>query len=279
LSLYRTAAYRSCFTVRDSSSCSTWLPQTLAVDLRPTPAAEFPNDNPALHHGARWVCLRTRGASRAVWRWADDSAPRARALSSSAISSSPEAASTAASPWPPSPFALVPPEPRPAQPPRPEPEESLPLVLDIDASRIVLPQRVADVPPPPAFVFRPFRRTRPEVAVDPEHPVSVARMLDVSSSETGRVQVRRGSRVDVAPCIGLLPSAPQLAPGLTFVASAVSAVSESEPAPRIEPERRRSRRAAPARRGPITSSSGEELEQAILELESAFGERVALAAP
>ncbi|MET0412721.1 MAG: hypothetical protein ABW217_15565 [Polyangiaceae bacterium] len=265
--------------MRDSSYCSAWLPQTLAVDLRPTPAAEFPNDNPALHHGARWVCLRTRGASRAVWRWAGDSSPHTRAVSSSAESASAAPSGAADSAWPPSPFALAPPDPLPEQPPRPEPEESLPLVLDIDPSRIVLPQRVADLPPPPAFVFRPFRRTRPEVTVDPERPVSVARMLDVSSSEAGRTQVRRGSRVDVAPCIGLQPSAPPVAPALTFVASEVSEVSETEPAPRIEPERRRSRRAAPARRGPITSSSGEELEQAILELESAFGERVALAAP
>lgn len=183
------------------------------------------------------------------------------------------------SPWPPSPFALVPPEPAPAPLPRPEPtepEESLPLVLEIDPTRIVLPQRVANVPPPPAFVFRPFRRTRPEVTLDPERPVGVARMLDVSSRETGRTQVRRGSRVDVAPCIELRSSAPAVAPLLAVVESTVS---ETEAAPRVDVERRRSRRAAPARRGPITSSTGEELEQAILELESAFGERVALAAP
>ena len=101
-------------------------------------------------------------------------------------------------------------------------------------------------------------------------------MLDVSSRETGRMQVRRGSRVDVAPCIELKSSAPAVVPVLVVVESVVS---ETEAAPRVETERRRSRRAAPARRGPIMSSTGEELEQAILELESAFGERVALAAP
>lgn len=163
----------------------------------------------------------------------------------------------------------------PEPPPRLEPEEQLPLVLDIDPTRISLPQRVADVPPPPAFVFRPFRRSRPEVSVDPAQPVSVAPVRDVSSNEVGRSQVRRGSRVDVAPCIALQSSAPPVAPSLAVVSSEAAG---SEPAPRFEPERRRSRRAAPARRGAI-SSSGDELEQAILDLESAFGERVALAAP
>lgn len=251
--------------MRDSSSCSSWLLQTPPVDLRPTPAAEFPNDNPALHHGARWVCLRTRGASRAVWRWAEDRSPGA----------STAAPSVSESPWPPAPFALAPPDPPPERLPHPEPDESLPLVMDIDPTRLVLPQRVADVPPPPAFVYRPFRRSRPRVTVDPEQPVSTGRVLDVSSGERGRAQVRRGSRVDVAPCIALESNAPAVAPLLCLVSEA----SEAEPAPRVESERRRARRASPARRGPITSTSGEELEQAILELESAFGERVALAAP
>jgi len=214
------------------------------------------------------VCLRTRGASRAVWRWASDALPHASAAPPSLVESA----------WPPAPFALAPPDPLPEPPPRVEPEEQLPRVLDIDPSRISLPQRVADVPPPPAFVFRPFRRSRPEVSVDPAQPVSVAPVHDVSSNEVGRSQVRRGSRVDVAPCIALQSSAPPVAPLLAVVSSEVSEAAESEPAPRFEPERRRSRRSAPVRRGAI-SSSGDELEQAILDLESAFGERVALAAP
>ena len=101
-------------------------------------------------------------------------------------------------------------------------------------------------------------------------------MLDVSSRETGRMQVRRGSRVDVAPCIELKSSAPAVVPVLVVVESVVSA---SEAAPLLDPYGRLTLPAAPARRGPIMSSTGEELEQAILELESAFGERGALAAP
>jgi hypothetical protein len=253
--------------VRDSSSCISWQPQTSAVELRPTPAAEFPNDNPDLHQGARWVCLRTRGASRAVWRWAGEGLQRP---------SAPPPSPPAESAWPPSPFALAPADPLPQPPPRPEPEECLPRVLDFDTSLLVLPQRVADVPPPPAFVYRPFRRTRPQVSVDPEHPVSVAHVQEVSSREVGRTQVRRGSRVDVAPCIALESSAPPVAPVLARIEPELS---ESDAAPRVDVERRRSRRATPARRGPITSSTSGELEQAIRELETAFGERVALAGP
>ena len=34
----------------------------------PAGAAEFPNDNPSLHDGARWVCPDTVGATRAIVR-------------------------------------------------------------------------------------------------------------------------------------------------------------------------------------------------------------------
>jgi hypothetical protein len=237
------------------------LQQTPAVDHRPAPAAEFPNDNPELHRGARWLCLRTRGASRAVWRWA------AEGPAAAPQPAPPE------SPWPPAPFPLAPRE-EPARARAFEPDPSLPFVMDIDPSRIVLNRRVDDIPPPPEFVFRAFRRSRPTVSVDPDQPVSVGRVQDVSSGDVGSRQVRRGSRVDVAPCIALVePGATPTAPSLTLVAS---------DARRAEPEQpRRSRRSAPVRRGIVSSpvSDPEQLEQAIRELESAFGERVALGAP
>jgi hypothetical protein len=248
--------------VRDSLSCLPWLPRTLAVDHRPTPAAEFPNDNPDLHQGARWVCLRTRGASRAVWRWAGEGV--AVAMPEPLPALSPSA-------WPPAPFPPAPPDVLPLASLKLEPDPSLPFVMDIDPSRIVLCQRVADVPPPPAFVFRAFRPSRPPVSVDPERPVSVARQLDVSSTESALRQVRRGSRVDVAPCLPVEGEATLAVPTLTLVAA---------DAKRADPDRPRSRRSLPVRRGLISSPvpEADELHQAIRELESAFGERVAVAA-
>ena len=41
---------------------------TLRAPFVPAPCAEFPNDNPALHHGASWVCLAPLGPLRAVVR-------------------------------------------------------------------------------------------------------------------------------------------------------------------------------------------------------------------
>jgi hypothetical protein len=201
-----------------------------------------------------------------VWRWAEASA------SSSLREPAPlPATAPSESPWPPAPFALVPPEPLPVASYTLEPDPSMPFVMDIDPSRVLLRQRRDDIPPPPAFVFRAFRRSRPEVQSDPEHPVIVGQTVDVSSSESSRQQVRRGSRVDVAPCLAVGTSAALAPPVLTLVTT--------EPSVRSDPERPRSRRTATARRGPISSPlpDGDELHQAIRELESAFGERVALA--
>jgi hypothetical protein len=110
------------------------------------------------------------------------------------------------------PFALdpdAPPSSRPAAlplvthvPPPAMPELRGPLQLDL--SRIVLPHRVANVPPPPAFVFQPFASSRRAAvarviaaASPPLAPLGY-RVVDRRNADR---RVLRGWRVDVAPCL------------------------------------------------------------------------------
>lgn len=100
-------------------------------------SSEFPNDNPLLSRGVRWVCQGTLGVARAVVR------------SGGERTSQPL----------PSPEPLA--EPEPARSP------SFEGPLDIDPGRVVLRQRELNVPPPPDFVFEPFRCEAPRQAAEP----------------------------------------------------------------------------------------------------------------
>jgi hypothetical protein len=73
-----------------------------------------------------------------------------------------------------------------------------PLQLDLD--RIVLLHRVADVPPPPEFVYRPFVSSRSRVAAAVAAPIDPQPCCVVDEREQWR-RVARGFFVDVAPCV------------------------------------------------------------------------------
>lgn len=128
----------------------------------PAGAAEFPNDNPSLHDGARWVCPDTIGESRAI--------VRARA-SGGAI---PVVAADLA--------PLL--ERAAAEPARQRRYEG---PLDLDLGRILLVHRVENIPPPPDFIFTPFVSSRRCVAttmdVDTSRVCSSGAVSDVASTE------------------------------------------------------------------------------------------------
>jgi hypothetical protein len=138
-------------------------------------ASEFPNDNPALHQGARWVCLRPRGPARALLR----------PLASAASEASPPHVEA----------------PRAAPPlPTAAPERCYEGPLQLDLGRIVLLHRVENIPPPPDFIFRPFVASRVKLAPPSPLPIDPRPCRIVDEREAGR-RVDRGSCVDVAPCI------------------------------------------------------------------------------
>lgn len=147
----------------------------MTASFTPAGAAEFPNDNPALHRGVRWVCAAGRGPARAVWRA--------------------------------HPSAL----PEPEAPPRPQaPAATEPVVrhndgpLELDLGRIVLLHRVEDVPPPPDFIYRPFVSSRTRAAPAPASPRPIhPRPCRVVDARQARLRVQRGWRVDVAPCLDI----------------------------------------------------------------------------
>jgi len=179
----------------------------VTASFTPAGAAEFPNDNPALHQGARWVCGATRGPARALWRasgvGAEPSATPAREApsSSAAHGASPPA----------------------SEPPCAPIERGLDGPLQLDLHRIVLCHRVEDVPPPPDFVYRPLVSTRARAAppLSPEPPAVTApptepqpieprpieprpiepRPCRVVDTRQACQRVQRGWRVDVAPCV------------------------------------------------------------------------------
>jgi hypothetical protein len=160
----------------------------VTASFTPAGAAEFPNDNPALHRGVRWVCEAGRGRARAVWRAPSEgvAAPSADAPigAGARLHSGAEA-----SPQPPPPAAP------------PARRCDGPLQLDLD--RIVLPHRVEDVPPPPEFIYTPFVSSRgvsaPAPSPRPIHP----RPCRVVDARLARLRVQRGWRVDVAPCVDI----------------------------------------------------------------------------
>jgi hypothetical protein len=138
-------------------------------------ASEFPNDNPALHRGARWVCLLPRGPARALLR--PSAGADVRSLEG-----------------PEEPPHAVP------QPAAVAPERRFEGPLELDLGRIVLPHRVENIPPPPDFIFRPFVAARAKLGPPSALPIDPRPCRVVDEREAGR-RVDRGSCVDVAPCI------------------------------------------------------------------------------
>lgn len=241
-------------------------------------ASEFPNDNPRLHAGARWVCRATSGAPRAVLRYDAATAPAplsgARRPTDEAqegpSSAAPEsgvvtrtATKTRRFPWATSA--------RPAlQVPTRGTEEYAAAVeralrfkgpMDLALDSIVIPHRVEDIPPPPAFIYEAVlahaerelqRVTAARLAAEARARAAIvpARCHTVGAHRAAQ-RVERAWRVDIAPC---LP-----------VDGAPAQVEPAAEAP--QPERRR-------RRGnPSELPMLKDLSRAIAELEAAFGER------
>jgi hypothetical protein len=161
-----------------------------------TDCAEFPNDNPDLHRGARWVCRDLRGPVRAVRR----ARPGAEGFVEPVEALGSPAAEDASPPVLPSTggalLAAL------AEPPRAERVYAGPLELDL--GRIVLLHRVEDVPPPPDFIFRPFVSSLRRAALSPglasTRPIEPRPCRVVDEREACQ-RVARGPRVDVAPCV------------------------------------------------------------------------------
>jgi hypothetical protein len=184
----------------------------VTAPFQPAGAAEFPNDNPSLHDGARWVCPDTVGPTRAIVR------PRALGGAVSVVAAEPAAHAAAPEPAPPVELAA------PLEPAPPERRYQGPLELDL--GRIVLVHRVENIPPPPDFIFRPFVRSpRREVSLGeavvaaladpsaasllPPAPIEPRPCRSVDERDAGR-RIERGWRVDVAPCLSIGTSAEAL---------------------------------------------------------------------
>lgn len=285
----------------------------------PSSASEFPNDNPELHEGARWVCTLPVGPAKAVLR---ASAALTRALSArpepTKPTESPEspesqwrpvlppvrclepvvargaplaANDSLAGPVPREPFRLEPGASAPAPPatatvPAPAsatPASATPLPpgpLELDLSRIVLPHRVADVPPPPAFIFRPLpssRRAAAALALAQATPPLTPLGYQVIDQRDASCRVQRRWRVDVAPCLAVaaelnvsaasaLPSV--VAAELTLVAvPAPDAPPMPEPLPEQGPASGLRRK--PASESPPEASSKKQRRRAVRVASSA----------
>ncbi len=164
----------------------------VTASYSPASAAEFPNDNPALHQGARWVCPATRGPARAVLR------PTSASLVASTSTSPSVPARSVASPPAPDllPAAAV------MAPAAVERRYEGPLQLDL--GRIVLLNRVENVPPPPEFVLRPFVSSRARSAEGDAQPRPIdPRPCRIVDDREACRRVERGWRVDVAPCLNV----------------------------------------------------------------------------
>ncbi len=230
------------------------VPFQLAVSARflPVDAAEFPNDNPSLHHGARWICRSTVGAARALLRPSAGAEPSraervrvpARVVPGEAVAKPVPVARQLTGP------------------------------IELDLGRIVLLHRVENVPPPPDFIFQPFVRTEPaqrpalpdaplalatgpsglEPTVVPEtQPIEPVACQIVDRRDAAR-RVNRGWRVDIAPCLS---------------------IGSGPPLPSAPPE---TARRATRRRGSAVARSltplpdSDEVSRAISELEAAFAQ-------
>lgn len=210
---------------------------TVYAAYQPTCANEFPNDNPALHRGARWVCRGPLGAPRALLQTPAGPLSRSQPASEALPGQAPELAPPAEPAAPVSTASLevasLEVEPERA---RVELAARLAGPLQLDLTRIVLPHRVANIPPPPEFVFRPFRSSqrRSAEAAAPPLPLLGYRVVD---AQAGAHRVERRWRVDRAPCLGVdderravQPLDSALSGGAAEVSatSAVSSVAELE---------------------------------------------------
>src|SRR5690606_2439423 len=86
-----------------------------------------------------------------------------------------------------------------ARAPMPVADPELPFVMDIDPTRVVLPQRVEDVPPPPPFIFKPLKRAAPGPKLF--GTVTIVVTEEGVTNCRSKALVRRGLRVDVARCL------------------------------------------------------------------------------
>ena len=201
----------------------------------PTRANEFPNDNPALHEGARWICRGPLEAPRALLQ-----APPALPSRVERAAELPAQAARAAVPEE-RPAASVPSSPSTARvATRPE-ERALSAAelaarcagpLQLDLTRIVLPHRVADIPPPPDFIFRPLAapRSAASIALGRFEPSAAPpltllgyRVIDARAA-TSRVE--RRWRIDIAPCVQVEAAPPPLAPPIELSPPALAAANE-----------------------------------------------------
>jgi hypothetical protein len=232
------------------------VPFQLAVSARflPVDAAEFPNDNPSLHRGARWICRSTVGAARAVLRPSPGAEPSVPPLVRATARVEAVPAEAAA---------------------KPEPvARQLTGPIELDLGRIVLLHRVENIPPPPDFIFQPFVPTGPAprpappdasralatepsglepMAVSGAQPIEPVACQIVDRRDAAR-RVNRGWRVDIAPCLSIGSGAPL-------------------PSSSGETPRRATRR-----RGSVVARSfsplpdSDEVSRAISELEAAFAQ-------
>jgi hypothetical protein len=210
---------------------------SIAVFASPSPAAaaEFPNDNPLLHNGARWVCRETLGAARAILR-----------ASGSTVLAAPAEPQVSAARAAPQRVAL-------ATPPLPARRYEGPLELDLD--RIVIAHRALNVPPPPDFIFRPFvRGARPILGAPVAEPPIQPRPCYAVDGRAAHARVQRNERVDIAPCLSIVATTPVALPTVVE-----------------RPRRSRRRRPVAARALTVAAFPNPgELERVILELEAAF---------
>jgi hypothetical protein len=220
----------------------------------PVGAAEFPNDNPGLHRGARWVCRTTLGHARALLRPGLAASPEP---SGTAASASNDAGRPLSGP------ASV--------------EAADPVVralrlkgpLEIVLGRVILLHRVENVPPPPDFIFEPFVRSPL-----PEPSLAAAAVADAGRIEprpcrviddrNAAQRVDRGSRVDIAPCVDI----------------GVSASARAAPTgPKQAVRRAKRSRGRLAARALAPSRRGDEVSRAIIELDTAFAQPELHSAP
>lgn len=225
----------------------------MSPSYSPAGAAEFPNDNPDLHGGARWVCLATRGAARALLRppARDAAPPPASETRRVAVEQGPLDAPESARP--------------------PSPSERFKGPLQLDLNRIVLLHRVENIPPPPDFVFEPFISSRPAQApateaLAPIEPVA-CRAVDIREE---RRRVARGWRVDIAPCLSIEPSPPASESKVESEASP-PALPASTTIPQESGRRLARGRGRVAARALSPLPDSDEVSRAIHELEAAFG--------
>jgi hypothetical protein len=77
--------------------------------------------------------------------------------------------------------------------------------LQLDLGRIVIPHRVEDVPPPPAFIYTPFVSSRATEASGPS-PGLLERACSAGKAHPLRWRVQRAGRAGLAPPVPAEPA-------------------------------------------------------------------------